>query len=507
MNANILAALFQDSLQQVLDNRVFRLLVIMTICMVAPTFLIGFHQDHISMLWMWEYSYSELTATLGVPVPPDVRPDEMLIKGIQTVVIEGIAGVAGIIFCIAATAFFVPRMLEKGAADTLFSKPISRTALLVMRYFSGLLFVTVLSFALVGGMWTGFALVSGYTDTGFLWSAVTLVYLYALLHSFSVLVGTVTRSSVAAILLVLMMFMFSGCVHRGWVFKEYAQESYALEVLRIEMREEGSGELREEEEEDSTLLNFLTVLLDTLHYTLPKTGDATTITGMLREAVEGTGPALNDTEASVVFEDHPEGMTLIGSSTPDFDEPVTWVPRDPDADARQRVFLKRRGREPEEAPAPGERVRRLVASRVASAFEDGLDERADRGELLSGPSKERAMFGPNQLIAVRWEEGSESDGLHRSRFFFHFSEWLYEIDLTVPHAMMGDEAYEEWEDDFFRGLSIGTEQFRGPMQWYEDEFGWDAPWKFNAFFSIGTSLAFALFCLLLSIFRLNRYDF
>ena len=30
----------------------------------------------------------------------------------------------------------------------------------------------------------------------------TLVYLYALLHSFSVLVGTVTRSSVAAILLV-----------------------------------------------------------------------------------------------------------------------------------------------------------------------------------------------------------------------------------------------------------------------------------------------------------------
>ena len=73
MNANIFAALFQDSLQQVLDNRVFRLLVIMTICMVAPTFLIGFHQDHISMLWMWEYSYSELTATLGVPVPPDVR--------------------------------------------------------------------------------------------------------------------------------------------------------------------------------------------------------------------------------------------------------------------------------------------------------------------------------------------------------------------------------------------------------------------------------------------------
>lgn len=117
------------------------------------------------------------------------------------------------------------------------------------------------------------------------------------------------------------------------------------------------------------------------------------------------------------------------------------------------------------------------------------------------------MFGPNQLIAVRWEEGSKADPLYRSRFFFHFSDWLYEIDLTVPRAVMDDEGYKKWENDFFMGLSLGTEQFRGPMRWYEDEFGWNAPLKFNAFFSIGTSLAFALVCLLISAFKLNRYDF
>ena len=50
---------------------------------------------------------------------------------------------------------------------------------------------------------------------------------------------------------------------------------------------------------------------------------------------------------------------------------------------------------------------------------------------------------------------------------------------------------------------MGTEQFRGPMQWYEDEFGWNAPLKFNAFFSIATSLAFALVCLALAAFRLR----
>ena len=117
------------------------------------------------------------------------------------------------------------------------------------------------------------------------------------------------------------------------------------------------------------------------------------------------------------------------------------------------------------------------------------------------------MFGQNQLIVVRWREGSKADALHRSRFFFHFSDWLYEIDLTVPRAVMNDEEYEEWENDFFWGLSLGTEQFRGPMQWYEDEFGWNAPLKFNAFFSIATSLAFALACLGFAAVRLSRYDF
>ena len=67
--------------------------------------------------------------------------------------------------------------------------------------------------------------------------------------------------------------------------------------------------------------------------------------------------------------------------------------------------------------------------------------------------------------------------------------------------------YKKWESDFFYGLRLGRDQFQGPMQWYEDEFGWNSPWKYNAYFSIFTSLGFALLCLLGSVFRLNRYDF
>jgi uncharacterized membrane protein len=356
-------------------------------------------------------------------------------------------------------------------------------------------------------MYLGFALVSGYTDTGFLWSAITLIYLYAILHAFSVLVATITRSSVAAILLVLMMFSFSGCIHRAWVFKEYSQETTAFKVLRAEMQEKGDIQ---EDDEDSTAIVILTNVLNGLHYTLPKTGDATTITKMLREAVEGMGPALEDTEADVILEDNPTGMILMGSSTPDFSSPVTWVPEDQDADPRQKVFILRRDRE--QAPSEsGETERRLVSSRVASSFLDELEERDERGELAEAPEKERRMFGGgrrgNQLIVVRWAEGSPDDALRRARFFFHFSDWLYQVDLSMPREAMSDENYEEWESDFFYGLRLGKDQFLGPMQWYEGEFGWNSPWKYNAYFSIFSSLSFALLCLLFSVFRLNRYDF
>ena len=508
MNTNIVRALFRDSLQQVIDNKIFRLLVILVLVMIGLTFLFQIREDGISFLWIWEYSYQDVVAAFGLPIPDDFRPGEWIIKSLQAVFIEWFAGVAGIVFCVAATAFFVPRMLQKGAADTIFSKPISRTTLLVMRYFSGLLFVGVLSFTLVGGMYSGFAISSGYTDTGFLWSAVTLIYLYAMLQAFSVLIGTVTRSSVAAMLAVLILFPVSSCTHWVWERKQWAQEqewSSLMDALDADVEEE---EEEGDEEELEGVLYLLDSCFNAFHYLLPKTSDASQLTSMLRGAIEGLGPALRDAEGMILveFQEHPEGMMLMGSSTPDFKDPVAWVPKDPKADSRMRVFLTRRDRNPKSET--GERSRRLHASRVANALVDELDEREERDELLVGPEKEvdDRMSGHGSMIAVHWKEGSERDPLHRTRVFFQVPAWLYEVDLTVPQETMDDEAYQSWEGDFLDGIYFGP-RFQGPEEWYEEQFGWDSPWRYNAFFSIGTSLAFALLCLAASVFCLNRHDF
>jgi hypothetical protein len=43
--------------------------------------------------------------------------------------------------------------------------------------------------------------------------------------------------------------------------------------------------------------------------------------------------------------------------------------------------------------------------------------------------------------------------------------------------------------------------------WYDDRFDWDAPLAFNAWFSIGSSLAFVAVMLLFGFWRLSRIDF
>ena len=62
--------------------------------------------------------------------------------------------------------------------------------------------------------------------------------------------------------------------------------------------------------------------------------------------------------------------------------------------------------------------------------------------------------------------------------------------------------------DFLLGASFAVDpSLANADQWYESKFDWDAEWDFNAFVSIGTSLAFTLVMLAISFWRLRRMDF
>lgn len=277
--SNIRRALLMDAISQVLDNRVFRILSILCGVIVLATFVVGFREDSIWILFGWrEYFYQDVFDLLGVPLPVGgAEQQEAAISFVQDLFVKYLAGSLGMIFCVGATSFFVPRLLEKGFADSFFSKPVSRWQLLLSRYFASIVFIAALSLFLVVGMHAGLLLASGYSDPSFLWSALTLVYTFALIASFTAFFGTITRSTNAALLLTLVAFGVCAGTHNLWILLWSVQQSEAYEQVDLARAE---GRMSEEADAVERVLTFGVA---SLHYVLPKTTDAKFITANLRD--------------------------------------------------------------------------------------------------------------------------------------------------------------------------------------------------------------------------------
>ncbi|HEV8113460.1 MAG TPA: ABC transporter permease [Planctomycetota bacterium] len=514
MKRVVARALLQDAFSQVMDNKVFRLLVLASITLIAPAFLIGFREDGIHILFGWKLiTYQELFATVGARVPHVKDLNVEVIQGLQTAIVQGLAGGLGIMFCIAATAFFVPRMLEKGAADTLFTKPLSRVVLLLSRYIAGLIFVGVLSFLLVLGIHLGLLLVSGYSDPAFLWCTLTLVYVYALVQTVSLAVGVFTRSSVAAILTTVIFFAFNGCVHSFWIGKEWNTERNSVE------RENDADEPPSPVETGVPVLKLLGATLDALHYTLPKTSDADVLTKKLRTVLAGHSNVLTDEAGKLAIDRDPEGFVLEGpgGNVDLLQTPATWISRVPDGSESARMTLSRRSRLVERPGTAGSPPR-ISHQSTGQAASECLKSLVGRPEIVNAGKEHQQSMRVSHDV-VRWSETDSGGTLERERAFFAVDDWIYELDVRAragadarPEPSSGSgmsDRRADRIDQFMRGVRVTKDEaaYSDPGAWYAARLGWTSPVKFNAFFSIGSSLAFAALMLGIATWRLSRIDF
>jgi ABC-type transport system involved in multi-copper enzyme maturation permease subunit len=493
MSRHVVAALFEDAFRQVLDDKVFRLLVGLALVLILPTFLVGIRPDGVSLLFGWKtWTYEEVMRSFGGAMPHVEDVHVLVVRGVQEAIVQGLAGTVGLLFCIAATAFFVPRMLEKGAADTLFSKPVGRFALLLARYCAGVMFVAILSFLLVLGMHIGFRVVSGYSDPAFLWSALTLTYAFALVHSVSVAVAVLTRSSIAAILSTLMFFVFTGCIHQAWIQTEHAQ------AVRSEAESRG-----EEEATSERRFGFLIDALDTAHWILPKTTDADYVTAGMRRSMTEVEPRLRDTNGLLSIVGDPSGFVREGPSSADLEaEPALWIARDAAGEETARLTLSRRNR------ADPERKGKLrAAGSFASEFAREIEKDPTTAEK---PVRSGSRDGREIAVSwVRWRVRGTGADVDRARGFSAVESELYVTDAAFQPAFGTAEERERALNDLIAEVRLERKSAvnQPAPAWYGQQFGWTSPWRYNAFVSIGTSLLFALALLLFARWRLARIDF
>ncbi len=503
MNTHTARALFKDAFFQVLDNMVFRLLVIVVFCLIAPTFLVSFGKDEISILFGWKtIAYSDLSTFFGGSGALGPNPHEVVIQQVQSLFVESLAGNFGVLLCLAATAFFVPRMLEKGEADTLFSKPIGRFTLLFARYSAGVLFVGLLALVLVLGMHLGFLLRSGYSDPGFLWGALTLTYVFALIHAFSTAVGVMTRSSVAALLLSIILFMFNGCIHQVWTLKEYGTE---VERLRTESAEDDTDMLQGSQ--TNPAVKFLAAVLDGFHYVLPKTNDADVLTKQLRKAVAGGDFVIEDPGGKLAVVHDPDALAR-GTTEREVDlsaSPATWTASEGGREVA-RLTLGRKLRTVEKKSGDKVRTVRTSASTAANELVKSLNARTD---LEGKPTRSTPLSDGAVRELVSWKERRDGALVARDHAFLPLDDWMYEIDVAADAGWYERNSQADALQEFFRALKPQRDRAGDipPDEWYERRFGFGGPTKYNAIFSLSTSIAFAALMLLIARWRLSRIDF
>lgn len=134
---------------------------------------------------------------------------------VELFVSQWVAGFFGVILAVIFTAGFVPGMLQKGTLDLVLAKPVRRPLVILTKYVGGLFYVLIPATVLIGGCWLAISWRSGYYNYGFLVSILVLVTLFAVLYSFSVLMGVLTRSTIATILLTIGLWFFSFLVAQG----------------------------------------------------------------------------------------------------------------------------------------------------------------------------------------------------------------------------------------------------------------------------------------------------
>jgi hypothetical protein len=444
----------------------------------------------------------------------------------------------------------MPRTLEKGSADILFSKPVSRLSLMLSRYVAGLLFVAFLSLLLVFGIYLGLLLVSGYNDPGFLWGAITLIYLFAILHAFSICVGVFTRSTVAAILISLFLFMGSGCIHQAWRFRGYFQDMQLAEKLRADYAGNKDGESvippiledskGKEGSKSNAFVDFMVGTLDTAHYILPKTSDADVLTRKLRKAVGRREILLVDDAGHFTVSGDPEGFQLskpdpsqadAGSIAVDIESaPAVWIARE---DGREvgRVEISRRTRLQDrpgtDANGAKRRPRRLGTTEVADDVHKAIKSSAT---LSSEIVTRKHTVDDTYAVFATWTEKDGSIEKSGESIVFTFGDWVFEVRAIADTSWISAHENEKRIDAFAANIRLGRmhgneevigafntsgsggpnssgERYVDPKSWYEQRFGWTSELKYNALFSIASSVAFALAMLGLAWAKLERIDF
>lgn len=184
-----------------------------------------------------EKGISILGYELGIPgVNTRLFPDGKLYKLIITTVgVSFWLSWISTILALLSTASMFPD-LATGGVDTMLSKPIGRARLLLTKFATGLLFTAlqVSVFAVLAFLVLG--LRGGVWELGVFVVVPMMVVFFSYLFAIQAVVGLVTRSPIASVIVACLFWIFVFLVHSGEQFALYGRTFSRLEMAGIEKK-------------------------------------------------------------------------------------------------------------------------------------------------------------------------------------------------------------------------------------------------------------------------------
>ena len=337
-------ALLMDTYRELNAKKLFWITLILSAVVAGAFFFIGIDENGLK-IFMWEldgdlWGLSTETIDKG-------NFYKLLFSGIA---IRYWLGIAAAALAIISTASFFPDMMKPGAIDLLLTKPISRLRLFLTRYLLGLgfAFLQVLVFTTIcffvigirGGAW----------EPGLFLAVPFFVLFFSYLFAVAVLIGVLTRSTIASLLITLIFFVLliglnfaDGIVQsirlivetEANILEEHLEFAEGLEPEQLQELEDDYGltltQIRAEADEARKVADSTASIANTftaIKTPLPKTGETLgLLTEVMIDAADLPEPDTEDTFNTPEFENAElrSDSEVFMETAEELQRPTWWI--------------------------------------------------------------------------------------------------------------------------------------------------------------------------------------
>jgi hypothetical protein len=222
------AALLVDAYRELNARKMFWITLALSGLVVGVFAAFGVNDRGITLLW-WVFDSDVVNARV-------MEPRLFYTWAFATIGVPVWLTWAAAILALISTASIFPDFVSSGSIELLLSRPIGRLRLYLTKYLTGLLFVaaqvivfTVASFAVI-------AIRGKSLEWGVFLAAPIVVVFFSYLFCVLAVVGQVTRSTVAALLVTILFWIMVFAVNATEGTLLMQRERYSLEVERLQRR-------------------------------------------------------------------------------------------------------------------------------------------------------------------------------------------------------------------------------------------------------------------------------